>query len=357
MKSPTRASSVKDPQAFEVLNNWSKSTKEKNNYIRLGLLEKLPTTVDNLYLWMIKSKPNVTIVFDDILEGFDLKLSHTNNAIFFVLNVRMVSLMSENSEYTHSKKVVYLNNDANFLERAKKVTFQAYTRDYYGEGEETLNVYKELSNRVDTSLAAQYTKSDIKYSQKAQHEKNVEIFRDKLRTLHDFFPLEAKVIEGVRPNFNPPAFLDGDAEDSFDFLVSLVYGALTENDERALLVNRKSKREAIREHLEPFVNLTTYVINIRKIEFEFLIKGGYADGERLFITINISCELIKPELYYETIGYYKTALDNICNKGFKISDLSALAEGLGISIEGLRKDEACNILNQHVNNLSYKDFQ
>ncbi|CAK7995040.1 Hypothetical protein POVR1_LOCUS558 [uncultured virus] len=158
-------------------------------------------------------------------------------------------------------------------------------------------------------------------------------------------------------SFTPPTFLKHDVE-NLSFSVSLTYGTITENDESTLLVDRKSKGEKIRERLDPFLNLVTYVINITKVEFEFQIQSGYVDHyEKLFISVKFQCELIKPEDYYETIGFYKSLLNNVCNKGFKVDDLLVVAKDLQINIEGLNKAETCRVLSQRVNNLTYKDFQ
>lgn len=177
--------------SFEVLDTWFELVpKTQSGNVPIKSYGKtLPTTIDEFYLWLVKSRPDAIFLFNEILEGFDLNLSYQDNGILFTLKVNRGSLMAENAGYTHQLNIPYRNNDQDFLNRARKVEFKAFPRDYYGEGEETINVHQELTGIVDTNLASQYIKSDVKYSQKVNHEKAVAVLRSELMKLGDVFAL------------------------------------------------------------------------------------------------------------------------------------------------------------------------
>lgn len=81
------------------------------------------------------------------------------------------------------------------------------------------------------------------------------------------------------------------------------------------------------DRLAPFLDLDSYVLHLREIEWAIKIGSSiFKGGVRL--KLKISYEVISTEEYYETFGYYQSLLTNVCEKNFLVKDLYQMAEDI-----------------------------
>lgn len=120
------------------------------------------------------------------------------------------------------------------------------------------------------------------------------------------------------------------------------------------IISRKSKiKDLLIQYINTHFRFHSYVVRVDKIKIFYEIK--------IFIKLEIiiKVSLITNEKFYETIGYYETRLNSICNKNFQYDpkEISLLAEELDINIKGLSKDQSCKKLKEFIDKLTYSDFE
>jgi hypothetical protein len=134
--------------------------------------------------------------------------------------------------------------------------------------------------------------------------------------------------------------------------VSLRYENLPIKNNLKLIEDRTYYEKEIKLILNRYNNFGYYVANVLSV-FLDRVDINFAKETRVYI--HIVGELIHLDDYYNTIGLYRLAWDNICVKQiYSKQELIELADNLQLEYE--QGDDLCEIIGEKVNNLSWNDF-
>lgn len=120
-----------------------------------------------------------------------------------------------------------------------------------------------------------------------------------------------------------------------------------------ILTGNAEIEKNIKYLLDPYLDLITYMMIIKYVSFTYVISTEFFGKTTAVIDITLYLEFISADDYYNTIGYYKNFLKNVCtNKHFKFSNVQKTAMELDVDIEGLTNNEICDTLKERVDNLN-----
>lgn len=139
---------------------------------------------------------------------------------------------------------------------------------------------------------------------------------------------------------------------SFDITIVLhSEGPLSARKTIKYLSQREENSQDIRRILSPYLKGTKIVSRVSSAKSEYLFEMN----NTLTVTLFISITNYTNEVYYETYGYFETAIESICQK--RVSSARKIAKKLGVSIEGLSRDQICTDLWQAFWDLDDSNFE
>lgn len=322
--------------------------------ITINSKNKIPLSIDDFLIWMVESKTEVKFYFN--MHHYGMLLYVIGNRLYAEIIIDSTSLSHDNAKYKHKKFRTYKGDDIAFVDAVKRIKFTVFNRDTTDDWLEKPTV-GELSYYFDVSLKENYQGSG-----KILHDKYksaVKKFMEKLNGISDLYNIES------RPKSEDFSFigreLPGNIKKSGEnvkFWLHIKYNSLTNKDKTSILLKEDQVEDNLRQELENYLDFVYYVINIKDFKFHYDIYTNHKKITNCNIRIILSTELILSNEYYETIGYYKLFLKNICvDRNFQSKDFVNVAEELSIDIADLDEDSICDILKNRINKLQWSDFE
>lgn len=333
--------------SLQIMETWLEEVgNSKNIHVK-----KIPLSVGDFLLWLVRSQTKRVFIFDNLSQAeVFLEVYVDAQGVAFQLKMYSEAIQKEN-EGRLLKRVSYLNDD-DFLQKVQKITFRYYLFDieYMSWEKESLALYKELTPFCDASLSKLYNKLSADYRFQKRFEEAQKDLKTRLPEIASVFGLQGN-LKKVDVRMELPSLLKESGKQE-KIKITLDYKNLTERDLAALLVEQRERWQKIKLLLEPYLDLSIYVLNATCYAFHFYVSGNSARVE-----IELYFEAISGTDYDATIGRVKLVLKNVCSGKFSSADLQGLAEELKVNVEDLPYEEVCRVLWQRVSNLKLKDFQ
>ena len=143
----------------------------------------------------------------------------------------------------------------------------------------------------------------------------------------------------------------------FIVVFEIIYQDLLYDEILEILKKRKDLEITISKHID----FGYYIMNIISIKiFEITYWNTINNTESTILTIEFITELITPDDYYNTFGFYKAWWENACVKKSFVGGrgIRELASELQIdNVQQYDDDSLCQKINEQINNLQFSDFE
>lgn len=306
---------------------------------------KIPLSAEDFIEWLMNFKWDITfIVFYKKFKVYILM-----NQKLTRLRVEIVNLYSYLRELNTGRvTIVNVGIDDRLVEklhnrRLRVMDINNTTGDIY---ERSIRIWKVLEVACDESLRDNYIIEEERNINQifALRRKNLE---EELQNINSVLNIYSDIYK-IYIEWNLPNDVTDNGIES-EIKISLPY-------KHTLNFPETNWKSLIKDHLYPYLDLAKYVINILDVK---KVEKIWVPGEHYsYIYIIINTELIKNDIYYETIGWYRARWENSCINRRIPSDIKELAVELNVDVNDYTNiDELCQEVHDIVMDLRWSDVE
>lgn len=308
----------------------------------------------------------IPLSVDDFLNWADTQ-TYINIYLFLVKNVYLrIYKIDVNLKFEiefNTRKLIELNNlkilsssytvENNQSYRPEEIVFKFYRFDPLGQRRinkmtlhEILNAWCNPERRKYYTLSAVKNKQRYNKTIKQWEKAELYMFESKLsRTFNNLIELET---------LTKPINKHSDVKSGELVIITItnIYKNLTKAEQSELIMDSDTIEQVVGENLKMYDDFGYYMINILSVKITNIsISNTHAITQLL---LSVHAEIISVDDYYNTIGYYKTAYNNICSGKFNGGDLTSLAKELEIEdISSYSRKELCELIAENIDNWRY----
>lgn len=337
---------------YEIMNKWleENSPNQKSNHYLVEDKNKIPLSYEEFIEWLMVH-PNIKFSFNRYLGIYS-----DNDNIYLSIQLNEREIKYNERQDIHLDITIKIDNDIyNQLNQPIEYFY------YYFAGKTYIQDYTNpsgvISQYCDSQLKTAYSTSGV----------NIDLMFKKVEKewrdfAYNLFPFDK--ISYTSSEYGD--FRRKEIEKSglkLEVKLRIEYDDLSDDEIETILINRPNLDITITKHID----FGYYIMNVLSIKISRIIQTKTSPkykqrtniSEQTFLSILIDTELIRPDDYYNTFAFYKTAWENICvNKKFSQKGLPQLAEELLIDdVDKYSYKDLCDIVGKRVENLQWSDFE